>query len=969
MFNEKKKRKVRPLSAEILFFAVCLAVIPSLFVYEAISFFDRGNYLQRSEEHRQQVLKMVKISANFFHEENFWNNYFNISFRDSGGPLQFAEMIRDSRLLGGKIPQFIIWNTRGKIVAENLTVKTKRLGDWQKVPDDLGLIFKRSGAARSSALVRLRKIFGNQFYVTNSKRNSAEFIHPEIKRFDIDPGKPRIWLARDKNKLAILFLDNHFFAQKAGYKSFVRTWKAENGVYALLRRQQIIGGHGELSDFDLKVVGSDLRGSSTGVVQSGDRVFGLVRINQNFEMIIGSQRIVSSATGKKFWMFLLLAVFLLCVHLRNFNYESLSFARASVKNQLLILLFILAGLPAVFLIVPTIGYLAQKRVALMNEKTQEMIDFLQLVDRSSRNQYSRFLNIIEKLGQSLRHLLSQDYTALELSNAFEVGLAQKGGYNNFLLVDSDRDTIYERYNYFNNNQVFASRPSSKPYDFKKDELETLKGLGKYIIAMFNREAGKFEPGTEQSYIFEMFFQQTMEMFINNLLQEREIITEIGWGSTPLKIFTQVISRVEESRKNFFLMISFFRETLEHRFLKDNQQQINRNDNYIRFFATMQTSFFPNDFADMPERDLLVGMVSSYPSTKPIQVRVAGKDFLYAGLRGHFLLSSNLIALFPLERIDAQIAAETASLMLSSLIAAMIIVSLTFLFYFSLIFPIRQLHQATVALEERDFKFRLGRITNDEFGEMAEIFDASMADLEELELAKMVQTRLFPKDVLKNERFAVYGYSLPMAQLGGDYFDYFAAEEDCLCVLLGDVAGHGVGAALIMAMAKAGVLYSLNNASNPAEMLHGLHQMILRTRDKEQRKIMTFQFLSLNIQTGKALYANAGGCSPLLVDMKAGTMVEIEQFAPVLGGFKKSKFANIDLELHSGQAMIFYTDGIIESRNEQNQELGYERFQQLVLASRSDDVEEYYQNIMAGFTQWVGKARIPDDITLVVLRIV
>jgi sigma-B regulation protein RsbU (phosphoserine phosphatase) len=232
---------------------------------------------------------------------------------------------------------------------------------------------------------------------------------------------------------------------------------------------------------------------------------------------------------------------------------------------------------------------------------------------------------------------------------------------------------------------------------------------------------------------------------------------------------------------------------------------------------------------------------------------------------------------------------------------------------------------------------------------------------------MVQSRLFPKTRLNCGNYYVFGKSVPMAQLGGDYFDYFLSKQGKLCILMGDVAGHGVGSSLIMAMAKAGVIYQGDRAEDPAAMLKGLHQMILHTRNKSQRKIMTFQYLCLDADLEAGKYANAGGCAPLLVDINKKSVCEINLTAPVLGGFKNSHYANISVDLKAGQAIIFYTDGIIESRNRFNEELGYERFQQMALNCWEEEPENYYQRLYDACIAWRGEVPAQDDMTMVILQ--
>ncbi|EKD82313.1 MAG: hypothetical protein ACD_39C01368G0002, partial [uncultured bacterium] len=326
----------------------------------------------------------------------------------------------------------------------------------------------------------------------------------------------------------------------------------------------------------------------------------------------------------------------------------------------------------------------------------------------------------------------------------------------------------------------------------------------------------------------------------------------------------------------------------------------------------------------------------------------------------------LYAFYPLEKIDAQIAEELRFMLSAGIVTIILLIGLALVFSASFVSPLSALQAGAIAIRKRDFSYRLSELADDEFGEMARVFNNSMADFEELSLAGIVQARLLPQQGISDSRFDLYGRSIPMTELGGDYFDYFQTDSSSYVVMAGDVAGHGVGASLIMAMAKAGIMRCHDCLSDPAAVLARLHQIIHETRSKVQRKIMTFQYLYYNADSGAGIYANAGACSPILVDHARRLTSEITLQAPVLGGFKKSKFSNLDLKLSSGQALVFYTDGIIETLNPEGREIGYEGFKQMLLASYDTDARKYYDNIYSRYCSWLGNNQPQDDLTLIIL---
>ena len=207
----------------------------------------------------------------------------------------------------------------------------------------------------------------------------------------------------------------------------------------------------------------------------------------------------------------------------------------------------------------------------------------------------------------------------------------------------------------------------------------------------------------------------------------------------------------------------------------------------------------------------------------------------------------------------------------------------------------------------------------------------------------------------------------MIDVGGDYLDFFKVDDNSFSVLLGDVAGHGVGASVIMAMAKAAILGGGDSLKSPAEMLNNLHKMILATKTSKQKKIMTFQYLHINSETGENLYGNAGGCSPFLIRHSENNAIELKMAGAALGAFKRAVYKEMALDFRPGDAIVFYTDGIVECKNKNGEMLGYERLKNTLLQCWDSNPENYYNNIINAYNEYVGAdAEAGDDLTFVIL---
>jgi sigma-B regulation protein RsbU (phosphoserine phosphatase) len=321
----------------------------------------------------------------------------------------------------------------------------------------------------------------------------------------------------------------------------------------------------------------------------------------------------------------------------------------------------------------------------------------------------------------------------------------------------------------------------------------------------------------------------------------------------------------------------------------------------------------------------------------------------------------------MSNIERKLKQENSFLLLLGLLSLFLSLGLAQLISKSFIKPLLILQDGALAIESRNFEHRLSGLATDEFGEVGDIFNHAMVGLQELELAKIVQESMFPKPEFNQGKFSVYGKSVTMIDVGGDYLDFFKVDDNSFSVLVGDVAGHGVGAAVIMAMAKAYILNAGDALRSPAEVLNQLHKIILATKNSKQRKIMTFQYLYVNSETGASLYGNAGACSPWLIRHSDNNIQEIKVGGSVLGAFKKAVYKEISLDLKQGDAIIFYTDGIVECKNKSGDMLGYDRLKEILLESWNENPENYYNNIYKAYIEYVGENHeAGDDLTFVIL---
>ena len=237
-------------------------------------------------------------------------------------------------------------------------------------------------------------------------------------------------------------------------------------------------------------------------------------------------------------------------------------------------------------------------------------------------------------------------------------------------------------------------------------------------------------------------------------------------------------------------------------------------------------------------------------------------------------------------------------------------------------------------------------------------------MEDLSVATTVQENLFPLDSLKHNRALIWGKSVTMTRLGGDYFDYFPLNDKEVGVLMGDVAGHGVPAGFLMAMAKATVMLSEEDKNNPSKLLSSIHKVFFHVKSKKIKRMMTCVYFCINTETGAYTMANAGHCYPAFIDNK-GNVSLLEINGTPLGITKRARFVNSEGKFENNSYMLLYTDGMLEAHNDKGESIGVDRFTELVSNSYSDDPETFYSRIFAGYKKWSPLA--DDDITMVLVK--
>ena len=235
--------------------------------------------------------------------------------------------------------------------------------------------------------------------------------------------------------------------------------------------------------------------------------------------------------------------------------------------------------------------------------------------------------------------------------------------------------------------------------------------------------------------------------------------------------------------------------------------------------------------------------------------------------------------------------------------------------------------------------------------------------QELSESQEIQEALLPKELPQIEGIEIAASWQPARAVGGDYFDLLKFDDRHSAICIADAAGKGMPAALLMSNMQA-VLKSLASAEVTPEALCAQVNRVMCHNMVPHRFISCFYGL-FDSQTRRLSYANAGHCPPMLV--RRGACMRMREGGPVLGVFPDHGYLPGEIDLLSGDTVVFFTDGVTEARDDSGNEFGEERLQELLTLGAEFSARELRDLIMGA----VGKfsdGPVQDDATLMVLKV-
>lgn len=298
--------------------------------------------------------------------------------------------------------------------------------------------------------------------------------------------------------------------------------------------------------------------------------------------------------------------------------------------------------------------------------------------------------------------------------------------------------------------------------------------------------------------------------------------------------------------------------------------------------------------------------------------------------------------------------------------------------------VHELYEGTQHVQKGDFAYRIPVQGKDQLAELSGSFNAMTANLgrllvvakekerleSELAIAREVQNQLFPKSAPSAKSLELRGVCNPARMVSGDYYDFIPMANDGLAFAIGDVAGKGISAALLMASIQSTMRTQLaavngNGAHrfSAATLVGTLNRQLYATTSAE--KYATFFFALYEEATRALTYTNAGHLAPML--LRGGDFQMLDSTGTVVGAFPVARYEEKTVILQPGDLLVAYTDGIEEPENVYGEQFGEDRLKDVIVKYAKADSAELIARTMEAVVQWTGEGELQDDMTMVVAR--
>jgi serine phosphatase RsbU (regulator of sigma subunit) len=257
-------------------------------------------------------------------------------------------------------------------------------------------------------------------------------------------------------------------------------------------------------------------------------------------------------------------------------------------------------------------------------------------------------------------------------------------------------------------------------------------------------------------------------------------------------------------------------------------------------------------------------------------------------------------------------------------------------------------------------------------QMVEALKKTEALKREMDIARSIQMKMLPSSPRQSGTVSVAGRCITAANVGGDYFDHIIVEDgseaemDLIHLLVADVSGHDVGAALMMSVGRKVFHTAVRRHLKPSSLMREFNSVMYD--DLSSSDLFITMFYAQYRHSSRSLhFSNAGHNPPFIVRGSDGTVQTMDADGMIVGVLDDVEFEDGEVSLNPGDLAVFYTDGVVEAENRESEQYGLERFQRLVQEHRTAAPEALIDVIYESVKTFAGEVPQYDDITVLILK--
>lgn len=592
-----------------------------------------------------------------------------------------------------------------------------------------------------------------------------------------------------------------------------------------------------------------------------------------------------------------------------------------------ITLLVLGGTCAVFALVLTYSYLYSSGI-ILDESEAKFRNLTQAVAKQIEQEFRNVAQIADDLGRFLAHGRCDEQTLLALMRA---------------MVEENKEVYgstvaFVPFGFLPNEKFYA------PYYFKGPKGIEFMQLGTDSYDYLRRDWYHVPTVLKKPVWTEPYFDEGAGNILMVTYSCPVFERESDWGTEKLKAvvtadvdldwLTALVKSIPVGRTGYCFIVSS-----TGAFVTNPQRE-----------RVIGQSIFSRaeQLGDPALRAIGRAMIREQSGFVELGSKMTGTDSFLAFSR---IPSPGwaLGAVFSKEEILQDVNALHRRTILLATVGTALLLAVSLLVAGSIAKPLRRMAAVTRKVAAGDLDVDLSAIRrSDEVGELATAFTKMAADLKtyikeltettaakqriesELSIAAQIQKSMLPSTFPAfpgRDEFDIFAVMRPAKEVGGDLYDFFLLDEHRLCVVVGDVSGKGVPAALFMAVTKYLVEASAVEAKVPDEVLHRVNEHLARGNDSCM--FVTLFLGILNLENGEFVYANGGHNPPLFLESNDRAAFLDPPGGPVLGILDDAAFQLGRLQMKGASTLIIYSDGVTEAFNDRDEAFSEDRMRETV----------------------------------------